>query len=48
MVHDRPYHRAFAFPVACNEIIRHAGTHFDPDIIEPALSHMEGYLEIPL
>jgi putative nucleotidyltransferase with HDIG domain len=48
MVHDRPYHRGMAFPTACEEIIRHAGTHFDPDLIEPALAHMEDYLEIPL
>ena len=48
MVHDRPYHRATTFPAACEEIIRHIGTHFDPDVVEPALTHMENYLEIPL
>jgi putative nucleotidyltransferase with HDIG domain len=48
MVHDRPYHRATTFPIACEEIIRHMGTHFDPDLVEPALTHMENYLEIPL
>jgi putative nucleotidyltransferase with HDIG domain len=48
IVHDRPYHRGSTFPVACEEVIRNAGTHFDPELIEPALSHMENYLEIPL
>jgi len=48
MVYDRPYHRGMAFPIACEEIIRHAGTHFDPDLIEPALTRMESCLEIPL
>jgi putative two-component system response regulator len=48
MVYDRPYHRGMSFPCACEEIIRHAGTHFDPDLVEPALAYMESYLELPL
>jgi putative nucleotidyltransferase with HDIG domain len=48
MVHDRPYHRGTPFQNACEEIIRHIGTHFDPDLVEPALTHMETYLEVPL
>jgi putative two-component system response regulator len=48
MVHDRPYHRGTPFPNACEEIIRHIGTHFDPELVEPALTHMETYLEVPL
>jgi putative nucleotidyltransferase with HDIG domain len=48
MVHDRPYHRATTFPFACDEILRTAGTHFDPELVEPALAHMENYLQTPL
>ena len=48
LVYDRPYHLGTTFPCACGEIIRNAGTHFDPDLIEPALSYMESYLELPL
>jgi putative nucleotidyltransferase with HDIG domain len=48
MVHDRPYHRGMPFPKACEEIIRHIGTHFDPELVEPALTYMENYLEVPM
>ena len=48
MVYDRPYHRGMPFPIACEEIVRHIGTHFDPDLVEPALTHLETYLEVPL
>jgi putative nucleotidyltransferase with HDIG domain len=41
MVHDRPYHRGIPFPVARGKILRLAGTHFDPALVEPALEHLE-------
>jgi diguanylate cyclase (GGDEF)-like protein len=34
MVHDRPYKRAMAHDQAVTELRRHAGTQFDPEIVE--------------
>jgi putative nucleotidyltransferase with HDIG domain len=45
IVHDRPYHRGIAFPIAREEIRRRAGTHFDPELVEPALAHLGKCLE---
>lgn len=45
MTHDRPYQRGMSFPAARKEIRRHAGTHFDPGLVEPALKQMESYLD---
>jgi putative nucleotidyltransferase with HDIG domain len=45
IVHDRPYHRGIGFDEAREEIIKRSGTHFDPDLVEPALMHMEKCLK---
>lgn len=45
ILYDRPYHRASAFPVARDEILRKAGTHFDPALVRPTLEHLESYLK---
>jgi putative two-component system response regulator len=45
MMHDRPYHRGISFSAARNEIRQRAGTHFDPELVGPALEHMEDFLE---
>lgn len=34
MVHDRPYKEALAHEEALEELRRHAGTQFDPDVVE--------------
>ncbi len=47
IVHDRPYHRGMTFPIAREEILRRVGTHFDPELVEPAIAHLEKYLETP-
>jgi putative nucleotidyltransferase with HDIG domain len=47
MVHDRPYHRGMAFPIVREVIFQCAGTHFDPELIEPAVAKLEKYLETP-
>jgi putative two-component system response regulator len=44
IVHDRPYHRASAFDVAREEILGRAGSQFDPELVGPALAHLETYL----
>ncbi len=45
IVFDRPYHRGMAFATAREEILKRAGTHFDPGIVEPALTHLANYLK---
>ena len=40
MVHDRPYHRCVSFEQASEEVMRGAGSHFDPDIVQPALEYL--------
>lgn len=45
IVHDRPYHRGIAFPVARKEILQKSGTHFDPELVKPALEHLEKCFE---
>jgi putative nucleotidyltransferase with HDIG domain len=41
IVYDRPYHRGTAFSFAREEILVRSGTHFDPQLVEPALSYLE-------
>jgi putative nucleotidyltransferase with HDIG domain len=45
IVYDRPYHRGTAFSVAREEILRRAGSHFDPELVEPALAHLAEHLK---
>jgi putative nucleotidyltransferase with HDIG domain len=45
IVCDRPYHRGTAFSVAREEILRKAGSHFDPGLVEPTLAHLANYLK---
>jgi putative nucleotidyltransferase with HDIG domain len=44
LLYDRPYHRATAFPVACEEIRKRAGSHFDPSLVEPFIRFLSDYL----
>ncbi len=37
MITDRPYHRAISRDEACDELRRHAGTQFDPRVVEAFL-----------
>lgn len=37
MVHDRPYHKAISEAEAREELMRCAGTQFDPKIVEAYL-----------
>ncbi|MBN1568588.1 MAG: response regulator [Acidobacteria bacterium] len=43
MIYDRPYHRATAFSIACEEIRKLSGTHFDPELVEPVLEALKDY-----
>jgi putative nucleotidyltransferase with HDIG domain len=45
IVCDRPYHRGSAFSVARQEITRRSGTHFDPNLVEPTLTHLSTFLK---
>ncbi len=45
IVYDRPYHRGTAFSVAREEILKRAGSHFDPALVEPALAHLADHLK---
>lgn len=44
LIYDRPYRRGTAFLLACEEIRKRSGTHFDPDLVEPALEALKTYL----
>jgi putative nucleotidyltransferase with HDIG domain len=45
IVCDRPYHHGTAFSVAREEILKKAGSHFDPGLVEPALTHLADFLK---
>ncbi len=45
IVFDRPYHRGMAFATVREEILKRAGTHFDPALVEHALTHLANYLK---
>jgi putative nucleotidyltransferase with HDIG domain len=45
LLFDRPYHRGAAFPDACEEIRKRAGSHFDPELVEPFLDLLSDYLK---
>ena len=38
LLFDRPYHRGTAFPDACDEIRKRAGSHFDPRVVDAFLN----------
>jgi HD-GYP domain-containing protein (c-di-GMP phosphodiesterase class II) len=38
MITDRPYRRAIGMQAARNEMVRHAGTQFDPDVVEALMA----------
>lgn len=35
MTNDRPYRQAYSHDYAVNELIKHAGSQFDPQLIQP-------------
>lgn len=41
LIYERPYHKAVPFEEAAAEVRRCAGSHFDPDLVEPALDYIE-------
>ncbi len=41
MTHDRPYRRALPIPAALDELRRHAGRQFDPDLVEPFIACLD-------
>jgi putative two-component system response regulator len=41
MTHDRPYRPALSIAVALDELRRHAGRQFDPDLVEPFIACLE-------
>jgi putative nucleotidyltransferase with HDIG domain len=45
LVFDRPYHRGTAFPIAREEILKRSGSHFDPELVKPALELLSAYLK---
>jgi putative nucleotidyltransferase with HDIG domain len=45
MMCDRPYHRGTSFTSARREIMEKAGNHFDPDLVEPALTQITAHLK---
>jgi len=45
LVYDRPYHRGTAFSLAREEIRKRSGSHFDPDLVDPALELLADYLK---
>ncbi len=45
IVYDRPYHRGSAFSAARKEIFLRSGSHFDPEIVDPALGSLARLLK---
>jgi hypothetical protein len=44
MTSDRPYRRALPWEAARDEIVRHSGTQFDPQVVEAFLEAYEGWV----
>lgn len=44
MICARPYHAAVSFDEAAAEVRRCSGHHFDPDLVEPALTYLADHL----
>jgi HD-GYP domain-containing protein (c-di-GMP phosphodiesterase class II) len=42
MTSDRPYRRAMSTPQAVDELRRHAGPQFDPEVVETLLEIVTG------
>jgi len=47
MIYDRPYHCGISFTCAREKVVKLAGTHFDPELIEPALLQIERFTSTP-
>ena len=45
MTSDRPYRRALPWEAAREEIIRHSGSQFDPQVVQAFLQAYEGWVE---
>lgn len=45
LVYDRPYHRGTAFSLACEEIRNRSGSHFDPELVDPALELLADHIK---
>jgi putative nucleotidyltransferase with HDIG domain len=45
MTSDRPYRRALPWDAAREEIIRHSGSQFDPQVVQAFLQAYEGWVE---
>lgn len=46
MIYKRPYNKPLLFEQAADEIRRCAGSHFDPELVEPALDHLSQHLSV--
>lgn len=47
MTNPRPYHEAVSFEAAAAEVRRCSGRHFDPDLVETALTYLAAHLPQP-
>ncbi|MDR0325957.1 MAG: response regulator [Oscillospiraceae bacterium] len=48
LISERPYKKPFTHEVAMNIILKDAGTHFDPTLVELSLDVMESFRDIAL